>query len=404
MDIFVARQPIFDRGRRVVAYELLFRSGLQNSFGNTDPTVASLSMVGTTLMGFGLDALLGDRRGFFNASRRLLVEEQWRSLPVESAVIEVLEWVSPDEEVIAACAALKAAGYQLALDDFVASPEYEALVEYADIIKIDFLATPVAERAELVQRFKPRGIVMLAEKVETYEDFAMALDAGYDLFQGYFFCKPEMMKGKDLAPFKGNMARLIAEMNRPELDFPRLEELIQQEVSLSVKLLRFLRSASFGWRHEVTSINQALRILGEKAARKWASLVVLTMIGDDKPMELVTTSLVRAQFCEEVGARLPNVDRRGDFFLVGLLSTIDALLDRPLPELLQEMSLSEDVREALRGEATALGECLAMVTAYDQGDFSRAESLAAERGLDSEELPAAYTKSIAWVDEIFASL
>ncbi len=271
----------------------------------------------------------------------------------------MLETVEPDSEVAAACAAAKAAGYRLALDDFVFRPEYEALLPYADYIKIDFLVTTGAERAEVVRKFAGRGIHMLAEKVETYEDFHDGLAAGYEFFQGYFFCKPEMVTGKDVSALKTNLVRLIQEVNRPELDFDGLEALIKREVALSVKLLRYLHSAGFGWKHDVSTIGQALRVLGERPTRKWASLVALTLIGEDKPQELVATSLVRAQFCEELGAIASLADRQADLFLVGLLSTLDALLDKPIDEILEQMSISEEISHALLDGDSLLGEHLA---------------------------------------------
>lgn len=396
-NIFVARQPIFDRRREVVAYELLFRSGLENAFGRNDPNKASLQMMNTTLLGFGLDSLVGDKAAFFNASREVLVREHWAVLPPARTVIEVLETIEPDAEVAAACAAVRKAGYRLALDDFVFRPEYEALLPYSDYIKIDFLVTKGAERADLVRRFAARGIRMLAEKVETYADFHEGMEAGYEFFQGYFFCKPEMVTGKDVAPLKANLIRLIQEVNRPEMDFDGLEALIKREVALSVKLLRYLHSAGFGWKHDVSTIGQALRVLGERPTRKWASLVALTLIGEDKPQELVTTSLVRAQFCEELGALASLPDRQSDLFLVGLLSTLDALLDQPIDRILEQMSISEEISHALLDGDNLLGDTLLLAIAYDRADWRRVELLAARTGIAEGQLPEAYRRAVEWV-------
>jgi EAL and modified HD-GYP domain-containing signal transduction protein len=402
VDIFVARQPIFDRRRNVVAYELLFRSGLENVFGKNDPDRASIQMMGTTLLGFGLDSLVGEKPAFFNASREVLVREHWAVLPPAKAVIEVLETVEPDGEVVAACAAARRAGFRLALDDFVFRPAYEALLPFADYIKIDFLITRGAERRELVQRFGARGIHMLAEKVETYEEFHDGLAAGFELFQGYFFCKPEMVTGKDIPAVKASLLQLLQEVNRPEVDFDRLEALIKREVALSVKLLRYLHSAGFGWRHEVDSIGQALRVLGERPTRKWASLVALTLIGEDKPHELVVTSLVRAQFCEELGVGGALPDTKADLFLTGLLSTLDALLDRPLAEVLRHMSVSDEIRQALLGGDNLLGDTLALAVAYDRADWTRVEFLARRIALPERLIPQAYRRAVEWVRPILS--
>lgn len=400
MNLFVARQPIFDRRRTVVAYELLFRSSLENVFGKNDPNRASLQMMDTTLLGFGLDSLVGGKRAFFNASRDVLVREHWAILPPAKTVIEVLETIEPDVEVAAACRAIKAGGYGLALDDFVFRPAYEALLPFADYIKVDFLVTKGAERAELVRKFTGRGIHMLAEKVETYEEFHDGLEAGYEFFQGYFFCKPEMVTGKDVPAMKHNLLRLIHEVNRPEVDFDRLEMVIKSEVALSMRLLRYLHSAGFGWRHDVSTIGQALRVLGERAARKWASLVALTLIGEDKPQELVTTSLVRAQFCEELGAAGNLRDTQADLFLTGLLSTVDALLDRPLAEVLAQMSVSKEIQQALLGGDSPLSDTLALSVAYDQADWQRIEWLSSRIGFPEARIPDAYRRAVEWVTKL----
>lgn len=400
MDIFVARQPIFDRRRNVVGYELLFRSGMQNAFGQNDPNQASIKMMDTTLLGFGLDSLVGDKKAYFNASREVLVKEHWAVLPPGKAVVEVLETITPDQEVAQACASIKRAGYQLALDDFVFRPEYELLLPYTDLVKVDFLITKGEERAGLARRFASRGITMLAEKVETHEDFQAGLDAGYELFQGYFFCKPEMVAGKDIPASKTNLLRLMQEINRPDLDFDRLEELIKSEVTLSVRLLRYLHSAGFGWKHDVDTIGQALRVLGERSAKKWASLVVLTLIGEDKPAELVTTTLVRAQLCEQLGAEASLPERQADLFLVGLLSTLDAMLDRPMDQVLEQMSVSPGVREALLKGDNLLSDTLQLAISYDRGDWHRVRALAPRISYPEPSMPEAYRHAVEWVNRI----
>ena len=238
---------------------------------------------------------------------------------------------------------------------------------------------------------------MLAEKVETHEEFQAGLDAGYELFQGYFFCKPEMFKGKDIPASKTNLLRLMQEINRPELNFEQLENLIKSEVTLSVRLLRYLRSAGFGWRHDVETIEQALRILGEKTIRKWASLVLLTLIGEDKPAELVTTTLVRAQLCEALGAQAALPERQADLFLVGLLSTLDAMLDRPMADVLGQMAVSPEVSEALLQHDNLLSDTLELAMSYDRGDWDRVRTIAPRIAYPERAIPLAYRKAVEWV-------
>ena len=402
MDIFVARQPIFDRRREVVGYELLFRSGLENAFGNNQADQASLAMLNTTLLGFGLDSLVGDKSAFINASRDVMIKEHWALFPPERTVIELLETVEPDDEIISACLAAKRAGYRIALDDFAWRPEYEPLLPHVDCIKVDFLATTGDQRAELVRRFARPGLRMLAEKVETYQEFHAGLAAGYDLFQGYFFCRPEMVTGRDVQPLQANLVRLLTEVSRPQIDFDSLEALIKREVTLSVKLLRYLHSAGLGWRHEVNSIGQALRVLGERPTRKWASLVSLTLIGEAKPRELMTTSLVRAQFCEELGALASLPDRQVDHFLAGLLSTLDAILNQPMEQLLGQLSISDEISHALLDGDSLLGDTLRLAIAYDRADWWRVDSLSAKSAIAPKHLPEAYRRAVNWVNGVLA--
>src|SRR5579872_304176 len=299
MQVFVARQPIFDTRQRVVAYELLFRSGLENAFPRgVDSDFASSRVINDSMMVFGFSALAGGRKLYVNATQKVLCESLYSVLPVRQSVIELLESVKPDEATVAACKELKRAGYELALDDYVDGPEMDPLVALADIIKIDFLATPKDARAALRERFKRRRLSLLAEKVETQEQFREAREGGYSFFQGYFFQRPEMISREDIPPFKLTHLDFLRELQQPDLSFERIEQVIKRDVSLSVKLLRYLNSASFYWRSRVTSLKHAMVLLGESAFRKWASLITVLGISNDRPPELVVSSLVRAHFCE----------------------------------------------------------------------------------------------------------
>ncbi len=400
-EIFVARQPILDRRQGIYGYELLFRSGMDNAFHAEDQDQASFEMLHTSLLGFGLDTLVGDRLGFINASREVLLQEFYLVLPRERTVIELVENVEPTAEVIAACRALKQAGYRLALDDFVRRPAMAPLAEVADVIKVDFLTTGEAERRAIVREFAPRQVSLVAEKVETREQFAAALAEGFTHFQGYFFCEPEILSASDVPAFKRNCVRFMAELHRPELDFDKLELIIKQEVALAVKLLRYLNSAGFGWRHEITSINHALRVLGESAARKWCSLMALTVLGEDKPAQLVITSLVRAQFAEQVGREAGLGARDVDLFLIGMLSTLDSLLGRPLAEALGHMPVSAEIRDTLLGRRTSLSAVWAVVLCYERAEWSQLKELGDKADVSIGRLPSLYHNSVQWVNRIF---
>ena len=400
-EIFVARQPILDRRQQVFGYELLFRSGLDNVFHAENQDQASFEMLHTALLGFGLDTLLGDKPGFLNASREVLLQEFYLVLPRDRSIIELVESVEPTPEVVEACRGLKAAGYRLALDDFVRRPAMVPLAGLADVIKVDVLATGEEERRAIVREFGPRNVQLVAEKVETRATFHQTMAEGFSLFQGYFFREPELLSAADLPAFKRNCVRFMAELHRSELDFDRLEEIIKQEVALAVKLLRYLNSAGFGWRHEVTSIKHALRVLGERAARKWCSLMALTVLGNDRPAQLVVTSLLRAQFAEQVGREAGLGSRDVDLFLTGMLSTLDGLLGRPLEETLAQIPVSSEIRETLLGRRTSLSPVWLVVLAYEGAQWDQLRTLADAADVSVGRLPGLYRNAVQWVDRIF---
>lgn len=401
MDLFVARQPIFDRDRAVYGYELLFRSGPENFFSHDDLDEASNAVIGDSVASFGLDPLIGQSRGFYNCTRRVLLEETYTVLPRERTVVELLENIEPDDEVIAACKTLKQSGYLLALDDFVFRTEFEPLLPFADIVKVDLLGTSPEMRREHSQRLLDRGVQLLAEKVETHEQFTEAAGLGYRYFQGYFFCRPEMVSRKELSASKTQCLQFLKELNRLEIDYDRLEQVIKREVSLSVRLLRFLNSAAFGWRDRVTSIKQALILLGETPLRKWGALVALRLLGDDKPAELISTCLVRARLCELLAPRVQLESREMDLFFMGMLSVVDALVGRPMNEVLEELSVAPEIREALLGADTRFGHVLALILAYERADWATIEARAEVLGLPEDVLPELFSCSLTWAREIF---
>jgi EAL and modified HD-GYP domain-containing signal transduction protein len=396
MDLFVARQPIFDRERALFAYELLFRSGPENAFPHGDGDHASSSVIGHGLLSFGLDALVGDRRAFVNVTRNVLLRGLWSLFPRERVVVELLEDVPPDPEVVEACRALKQAGYLLALDDFVQRPDYAPLVELADIVKVDFLATQGAQRRALAQALRGRGVELLAEKVETGEDVAEGIALGYAYFQGFFFEKPEMVSRRDVPGSKLNYLRFLREVDQRAIDLDRLEEVIKQEVSLSVRLLRYLNAAVFGWREPIDSIKHALLLVGEETLRKLAWVVAMKALGEDKSQQLVLTSLHRARFCEAAAPHCGLGDRGVELFLVGLLSLVDALVGRPMDELLAELAVSADVRAALTGRSAPFGPVLCLAESWERGDWERVAALSASLGLPEAELPGLQGEAIAW--------
>ena len=400
-ELFVARQPIFQANRSVVAYELLFRSGSANIFPvGTDPDKASTEIIGQTLSVFGLDALVSNKQAYVNVSPRVLLDGLYACLPPTRLVLELLETLSPDETTLNACRAAKAAGYALALDDFADQAELAPFIPFADIIKVDFRVADEATRKRIAERFAGTNTKLLAEKIESEADFVTAREQGYAYFQGFFFCRPEMVARHDIPTSKTLYLQFLSELNRPELDFGRLERVIKQDVSLSVKLLRYLKAAAFGWRSEITSIKQALAMLGERPFRRWASVLTLASLAEDRPAELLTTCLTRARFCELLAPLTGFTGRELDLFLVALFSLMDAVVGRPLPELLTDVALPSDLVTALTpdGPPSVMRDVLSLVIAYERAAWLDVDALAARLQLSAafDQLPGLYQQALTW--------
>ncbi len=397
---FVARQPIFDQHRRVYGYELLFRSGLENFFSHPDGDLASDAVIDGFFL-FGMEALTGGRRAFINCTRDVLLKGYASLLPKQRVALEILEDVTPDEEVINACRALKAAGYVIALDDFDDREVLRPLVDLADIIKVDFLAIKGEARRALVERFTPAGVRLLAEKVETHEDFKQAAEMGYAHIQGHFFARPEIVSGQDVPGFKLNYLRILQAILQPELNLAQMENIIKQDASLCFRLLRYLNSVLFGFREEIRSIRHALGLLGNEQVRKWASMVIASGMAQDKPSELVVNCLIRARFCEFLAEPIGLLSRSTDLFLMGLLSLMDAILDRPMASILDSIPVSPDIKTGLLGKEGIFHRAHTLVLACEGADWEALVEIAAKLKVSEETVSEGYFKSLEWSRQVF---
>lgn len=396
METFVARQPIFDSQQKAYGYELLFRSGLVNLFTHPDPNQATSRVIVDSFLLFGISTLTNGKRAFINITQDFLLQEYVFLIPKEHIVVEILETVEPSGEVIHACRKLKQAGYVLAMDDFVYKETYKPLLDLTDFIKVDFLSTAKEERRSLAREFTPLGIHLLAEKVETPEVLQEAMELGYTYFQGYFFSKPAILTGRDISAHKLHYLQILREIHRPELDLKELEKIIKQEISLSFKLLRYINSAYFAVRNRISSILQALTLLGEKEVKKWVSLIALANMGQDKPDELVVQAIIRARFCESLASYLGLTHRSGDLFLMGMLSLIDAILDQPLSHILKEMPIADDIKESLLGGENRLHDIYQYILAFEKGDWDQLAERASKLRVDEGASYQLYFDAIQW--------
>jgi c-di-GMP-related signal transduction protein len=394
---YVARQPIFDRDRKVFGYELLFRDGLENAFTGTDADAASRATLDNSLL-IGLDTLCDGRRAFVNCTRDTLIKGLVTLLPSQSTVVEVLESVPADPDVMAACKRLKEAGYLIALDDYVTDDPREPLTQMADIIKVDMKLTTHTQRADLIKRFGPWRCRVLAEKVETQEEFVAAREQGFVYFQGYFFRQPEVLAAHSMPGNSLNYLRMMREVSRPELDVTVLERLIKGEASICYRLLRYLNSSVFGFKSEIHSVRHALSILGEREVRRWVRLVAAVAAGQDKASDLVLSSLVRARFGELLGPQVPSGE--SDLFLLGLLSLIDAMLEMPMADVLDKISLDSETKAVLLGQPSKLRPVFQLILAHESGEWEAAAQVAEGLHLNPKEVAALHWQSQQWAREV----
>jgi EAL and modified HD-GYP domain-containing signal transduction protein len=402
VDVFVARQPIFDRQRRLYAYELLYRAqSSQSAFDEIDRATATAQVIGNTLLTIGLENLLCGKKAFINFERGLLLGGLHAVLSPEVLVIEILESVKADAEVLAACGKLCEQGYALALDGFVSDPQREPLARLAKFIKVDLAATPRPEQERLLRTYRPLGIAMVAQKVETQEESDWALAAGYDYFQGYFFARPETVTGRRIPAAKLTCLRLLAEIQQVGPNFERLQTLISADVWLPYSLLLYVNSALFARAAEIRSIAHAMAVLGEEGIRHWAVLAALPVLAKNKPGELVTVSLVRARFCELL-ARLARIVPHDLAFLMGLFSLLDALTDFPLPEALDKVHAAPAITGALTGTAPPGDPHLKLyqlACRYEAGDWDAVKALAATLDIQPSPIVEAYARDTFWAQQ-----
>jgi len=398
---FLARQPILTRDRRFYAYEILSRYGPENyckaSSGSQVAVKAmdELFLMGVRTMTEGLPA-------FLNCTRDFLVNDYLTLMPKELVVGEILETVVPDGEVIEACRRMKKGGYRLALDDYCDIAGNEPFLDLADYVKIDVLLTTFAEQERLVHECHCRNIPVIAEKVETDEQFRRCTDIGYDYFQGYFFCRPQIMERRSVPANKTVYLHLLQAANEPVFNLHKISQIFRRDVSLSYRLLRYLNSAAFGFQAEIRSIPHALTLLGETALRKWISLVSVASLGDEVADGLLRLPLLRAMFCELIGQKIGMVRETNELFLLGLLSVMDALLNMRMIDVLVDIPVNDDIKKALLGRPSRYRPVFEVVLDYESGTWEQLAHSARHVGLHEQFLPDLYLRSVRWVGEVLA--
>lgn len=394
MDVFVARQPIFNRHRRIFAYELLFRTGMANAFPGVDGCMATSSLLSSSFFTVGINQITGNHRAFINFTEKMLLRGIPAMFPPQSVVVEILEDVQPTDEVSDACQSLVDKGYMLALDDFVYTRKYTPLLELAKIIKVDFMQSSIEQIREMVEVSQKYRCKLLAEKIETYEEYALASSMGFVYFQGHFFAKPEVLKNKEISSSQLVYMQLILEINRAEFDIKKLEDLIKQDVAISYKLIKYLNSAYYSRLQPISSIRQAIAFLGEQGIRLFVSVIATSKLSESKPDELIRISCIRARFLEILGAELHQ--DKGVFFLLGLFSLLDAMLDASMEYLMKQLPVSADITAALVHKTGPLFPYLQLIEKYEAASWNELDAAIRDLHLDGTKIMDFYLEAVLW--------
>lgn len=395
---YIGRQPIFDARQNVIGYELLYRSQDQAHAMRIDGDQMTSQIFINSFLEMRLDQVVGKHQAFINVTRNFITNTDLLPPPSSQLVLEILEDIKIDDAVIAAVRRLKQMGYIIALDDFIYHPDLKPLVSVANIVKLDVQALNHVELEEHVSILNEYPVKLLAEKIETPEMFDRCQELDFDYYQGYFLCKPRVLSGRRMPANRINALRMIAELQNPEINIKELETLISQDPAMSYKLMRYINSAAFTLSKKVDSIHHAIVYLGGKEIKRWATLIALTGI-DDKPNELITTSLIRSKMCELLSENQPQLNK-DPAFIVGLFSTLDAMMDQPLPEILGTLPLSQEITRALIDRQGPYALILNSVIAYERGEWDKLECATISRGTITE----IYLHSLSWSNTIMQEM
>ena len=393
--MFIARQPIFNKSMDVFGYELLFRSGSESkAFDGISSTHATASVIGG-LFESGIDEIVDDKRAFINFDAGFLMTDLPELIESHRLIIEVLEDVVADQPLIDRIIELKKKGYKIALDDFVEHYEDYPLVKYADIIKFDLMETPLDTIGTVVYKALSQGKVLLAEKVEDSSVFELAKTMGFSLFQGYFFSKPKIVsRPNHKSTTKAQYARLISELKKEEPSYQVLAEIIEKDVNLAYRLMRIISARSGD--DLVYSIKRALTYMGLKEIERWINILMIQDLGENKPKELMTLSLVRTKFSEAIAIHCNLKKIKHEASMMGLFSTLDAILDQNMEEALSDISLPQSIKDTLIKNEGELMPIFRLVLAYEKGDWDSAFELAKVVKIDDDTLFDGYLTAVKW--------
>lgn len=400
MYFYAARQPILDKNKNLYAYELLFRDSINNVFPDIDGDEATSKIIEASQFNISISEFTSNKPAFINFTLETLAKNYPEMLTTEEVVVEILETIKPGKRLLALCKDLYDKGYTLALDDYEHQKVWIHFFPFVKIIKIDWQVSTLDEINEIKKAIIDfPHIKLLAEKVETYEEYNQALSIGCELFQGFFFARPEMVKAKNLSPSQMAMAELLYEISKPDLDLDSITSVFERDVTLSYKLFRYVNSPIFKRRNEISTIKQALVLLGSTELKRFLGLMFAANVNPDKPSELINSAMSRAKFCELAANDLTGNIDKSTAFLTGLLSLIDAILDEEIASILTKLPLSQEIKDTLITKKGAQAELIKLVELIEHADWDNTAIVIDELGLEKEKVAEYYNQAITWADE-----
>ena len=398
--VFIGRQPILDKNQLIIGYELLFRRSASAATAEVvDDIQASSRVLMNTVSDMGTQWLLGDKLAFINVNEEFMRSDLLQLLVPQRTVLEVLESVTPSPDVIRQMNKLRVQGFKIALDDYVHTLQNSTLLPSADFIKYDVKAQGLNNCGPLMSLAKSLAIRMIAEKVETREEFERCKKLGFDFFQGYYFARPETLSTKALSSGVQTVLNLL-NMVRRNADIREIELGFKQDPALAYKLLRYINSACFGFPHKILSLRQALNILGTKQLYRFLTLLLITAVEKNASAALVKTAITRGRLAELLGSDHFDQNGRDNLFIVGIFSLLDVMLDMPMEHVLEKLELSDPINEALLRKQGVYGPFLQMTEAYESEDTSTLDKLAQDMNYPPARLNACHFAALAWAESL----
>lgn len=402
MEFFLARQAIYYSSKDVIAYELLYRNSINNKFDTSIEESKATYEIIKNIIYVGFEVLTNNKRALINCSEEVLKSDIITILPKEHIIIEILETVEDNDDVIKRVAELKKMGYIFAIDDVVDFKSIEKFLEFVTYVKVDFMLTNKKSRKVLVDKLKKYNVVLLAEKIEYEEEYEEALALGFKLFQGFYFSKPRIIKGKDVAIKSNTILILMQELSKVDFDINTIENIMKSDVALMYKFMKFINSSNFGFKQQISDIKQAVAIVGQNQLQKWLLLVSFVDLGKEISSEYTNTVIIRARFCELIMDFIDK-NKKSEAFIVGVFSEITSIIEDNIKNVICDLPIKNEIKDALLGKDNLLYKVLNLALAYEKMDVRKVNILCDNLSLKNEVLGELYLLSIKWMQSLIVN-